>query len=70
MTDPAHWRDETRKIEDRLSDALHEQLTLRFVDRRSAVLMKRLQSDQQIFATVDAQSDVVVEGHYVGRLTA
>ncbi len=68
MTDPAHWRDETRKIEDKLSDALHEQLTLRFVDRRSAVLMKRLQSDQQIFAAVDAQSDVLVEGHYVGRL--
>ncbi|MGE0666841.1 MAG: helicase-related protein [Sphingomonadales bacterium] len=68
MADPAHWREATRQIEDRLSDALHEQLTLRFVDRRSAVLMKRLQSDQQIFAAVDAQSDVVVEGHYVGRL--
>jgi ATP-dependent RNA helicase SUPV3L1/SUV3 len=68
MTDPAHWREETRKIEDKLSDALHEQLTLRFVDRRSAMLMKRLQSDQQLFAAVDAQSDVVVEGHYVGRL--
>ncbi|MEN3976731.1 helicase-related protein [Emcibacter sp. SYSU 3D8] len=68
MTDPAHWRGETRKIEDKLSDALHEQLTLRFVDRRSAVLMKRLQSDQQIFAAIDAQSDVLVEGHYVGRL--
>ncbi len=68
MSDPGHWRDVTRKIEDRLSDALHEQLTLRFVDRRSAVLMKRLQSDQQIFAAIDAQSDVLVEGHYVGRL--
>jgi ATP-dependent RNA helicase SUPV3L1/SUV3 len=68
MTDPAHWRGETRKIEDRLSDALHEQLTLRFVDRRSAMLMKRLQSDEKMFAAVDAQSDVLVEGHFVGRL--
>jgi ATP-dependent RNA helicase SUPV3L1/SUV3 len=68
MTDPAHWREATRKIEDRLSDALHEQLTLRFVDKRSAVLMKRMQSDEKLFAAVDAQSDVVVEGHYVGRL--
>jgi ATP-dependent RNA helicase SUPV3L1/SUV3 len=68
MADPTHWRDETRRIEDRLSDALHEQLTLRFVDRRSAILMKRLQSDETLFAAVDAQSDVLVEGHYVGRL--
>ncbi len=68
LDDPAHWRGETRAIEDRLSDALHERLTHRFVDKRSAMLMKRLQADDQIFATVDAQSDVLVEGHYVGRL--
>ena len=68
LADPTHWRGETRKIEDRLSDALHEQLTQRFVDKRSAVLMKRLQADQDIFAAVDASSDVMVEGHYVGRL--
>ncbi|MFN3231835.1 MAG: helicase-related protein [Alphaproteobacteria bacterium] len=69
LDDPAHWRGETRAIEDRLSDALHERLTHRFVDKRSAMLMKRLQADDEIFATVDASSDVLVEGHYVGRLS-
>ena len=27
LEDPAHWREKTRDIEDRLSDALHERLT-------------------------------------------
>jgi ATP-dependent RNA helicase SUPV3L1/SUV3 len=35
LEDPAHWREKTRDIEDRLSDALHERLTQRFVDRRT-----------------------------------
>ncbi|MGE3708649.1 MAG: helicase-related protein, partial [Hyphomicrobiaceae bacterium] len=33
LKDPAHWQGRTREIEDSLSDALHEQLTQRFVDR-------------------------------------
>ena len=32
VKDAAHWQDQTRKIEDRLSDALHETLTQRFVE--------------------------------------
>ncbi|CAN0546772.1 unnamed protein product, partial [Laminaria digitata] len=42
LADPAHWQEKTRDIEDQLSDALHERLTKRFVDRRTSVLMKRL----------------------------
>ncbi len=33
LKDPAHWQGRTREIEDKLSDALHECLTQRFVDR-------------------------------------
>jgi len=32
----AEWQDRARGIEDRLSDALHDRITQRFVDRRSA----------------------------------
>ncbi len=32
--DPLHWQQRTRAIEDRLSDALHEALTARFVEAR------------------------------------
>ena len=42
LDDAAHWQERTRAIEDRLSDALHERLTQRFVDRRAAVLTRRL----------------------------
>lgn len=68
LGDPAHWRESTRTIEDRLSDALHEKLTQRFVDKRSAVLMKRLQADEDLIATVNGDGDVLVEGHFVGRI--
>ena len=68
LEDPQHWRSEARAIEDKLSDALHERLTERFVDKRSSILLKHLQSDRALIASVDAQSDVLVEGQYVGRL--
>src|SRR6202023_3184401 len=35
LGDPDHWQGVTRAIEDRLSDALHERLAERFVDRRT-----------------------------------
>ena len=38
----AAWQERARGIEDRLSDALHERITRRFVDRRSAFLVRRL----------------------------
>ncbi len=37
LRDPEHWQGETRRVEDRLSDALHERLASRFVDRRTSV---------------------------------
>ncbi len=38
VDDPEHWQARTRAVEDRLSDALHEKLTLRFVDRRTRMM--------------------------------
>ena len=40
LDDPVHWQERSRAIEDRLSDALHDRLTQRFVDRRHAVLAR------------------------------
>jgi ATP-dependent RNA helicase SUPV3L1/SUV3 len=68
LTDPAHWRDKTRATEDRLSDALHESLTRRFVDRRTSVLMRRLRENAMIEAEITTGGDVLVEGHRVGHL--
>ncbi|KAB2947043.1 MAG: helicase, partial [Rhizobiaceae bacterium] len=68
LADPAHWQEKTREIEDRLSDALHERLTKRFVDRRTSVLMKRLRENTMLEADISPAGTVTVEGHHVGEL--
>ena len=68
VADESHWRDETRAVEDRLSDALHARLTQRFVDRRTSVLMRRLKQKESLVAEVNDKGEVAVEGEFVGRL--
>ncbi|MEO9336401.1 helicase-related protein [Mesorhizobium sp. SB112] len=68
LADPTHWQEKTREIEDRLSDALHERLTKRFVDRRTSVLMRRLRENTMLEAEISPSGTVVVEGHHVGEL--
>ena len=64
----SHWREETRAVEDRLSDALHAALTQRFVDRRTSVLLRRLKQKETLVAEVNDKGEVTVAGEFVGRL--
>ncbi|MDO5646403.1 helicase-related protein [Paracoccus sp. (in: a-proteobacteria)] len=66
--DEKHWRGETRAVEDRLSDALHAALTQRFVDRRTSVLLRRLNQKESLVAEVNDKGEVTVEGEFAGRL--
>lgn len=69
LADAPHWAERTRAVEDRLSDALHAALTQRFVDRRTAVLLRDLKargSEQRV--EVDEDGAVAVEGEVIGRL--
>jgi ATP-dependent RNA helicase SUPV3L1/SUV3 len=68
LADPEHWQGVTRGVEDKLSDALHERLTERFVDRRTSVLMRRLRENAALEPAINKTGDVVVEGHVIGRL--
>jgi len=68
INDPGYWQGHTRDIEDRLSDALHERLTQRFVDRRSTVLARSLKRAGPMLSGVDRHGVVTVEGEYVGAL--
>ena len=68
VEDENHWREATRAVEDRLSDALHGALTKRFVDRRTSVLMRRLKQKEALVAEVANNGEVTVEGQFVGRL--
>src|SRR5262245_8897736 len=68
LADHEHWQGRTREIEDSLSDALHEQLTQRFVDRRTSALMRGLKEKDELYAEIGEDGAVHVEKHYVGRL--
>jgi ATP-dependent RNA helicase SUPV3L1/SUV3 len=68
LAEAAHWQERARAIEDKLSDALHDRITQRFVDRRSAFLVKQLATDKDLLASVSHGGEVKVEGHFVGRL--
>lgn len=64
----SHWQERTRAIEDRLSDALHQRLTQRFVDRRAALLVRRLRDEGEMTTSVAAAGEVTVEGEHLGRI--
>ncbi|MEL6422068.1 MAG: helicase-related protein [Pseudomonadota bacterium] len=68
LADAEAWQDKTRAIEDKLSDALHEQLTQRFVDRRTSTLMRTLRDSDDPFAEIGEDGSIHVEKHFVGRL--
>ena len=69
VPDAPGWQARTRQVEDLLSDSLHEKLTARFVDRRAAHLMRRLDEGPELLSAVTARGEVVVEGHSVGHVS-
>ncbi len=69
LADPYRWQQHAKAIEDRLSDALHERLTQRFIDRRTSVLMKRMREKEQLMASVSSDGDIHVEGEFIGQMT-
>jgi ATP-dependent RNA helicase SUPV3L1/SUV3 len=68
LKDPEHWQDVARQVEDKLSDALHERLAQRFIDRRTSVLMRRLREKTMLEAEITTTGDVTVEGQHIGHL--
>src|SRR6204780_2776304 len=68
LADPEHWQGIAREVENKLSDALHERLTERFVDRRTSVLMRRLRENSVLNTEIGKTGEVTVEGHVIGRL--
>ena len=70
LADPANWSERTREVEARLSDALHERLTQRFVDRRTAVLVRDIgaRGSDALPVTVAADGEVSVGPEPIGHL--
>ena len=68
MHDAAHWAAEARAVEDRLSDALHEGLIARFVDKRTSKLLKSIGAGMDMTASIKDDGAVYVDDHLIGHL--
>ncbi len=69
VTNAKYWQEKARKIDDKLSDALHERLTQRFVDRRATIMARVLMDGADLNAEIDAKEGTVkVEGEHVGHI--
>jgi len=66
--DAPYWQETTRAVEDRLSDALHEKLTQRFIDRRTAVLMRHMREDTPLSFALDDSGAVSAGGEHIGKM--
>lgn len=69
LADPMHWAERTRAIEEKLSDALHDRLTQRFVDRRTSALLRQIGSGAaDLPVEIGAEGEVMVDTHQLGTL--
>jgi len=69
LDDPAAMAARAMAVEEKLSDALHERLTQRFVDRRTSLLMRDVGKGAAAPVAVDADGEVSVGSFAIGRLT-
>ncbi len=67
LRDPEHWQGRARAIEDRLSDALHERLARRFVDRRTILLLQP-PSRGELQVRLDDDGELWAGEHRLGHL--
>ena len=69
LDDPEHWAEKASALEQKLSDALHEKLTQRFVDRRTTLLVRSMANDGQALDVRFADDGTItVEDEPLGRL--
>src|SRR5690348_5100543 len=70
LQEATKWAERTREVEARLSDALHERLTQRFVDRRTAVLVRDIgaRGADALPVTVAADGEDSVGPEPIGHL--
>ncbi|MDQ8756648.1 helicase-related protein [Sphingosinicella sp. LHD-64] len=68
---PAEMAERAMAVEEKLSEALHERLTQRFVDRRTAVLMRDLgrKGAGEFPVLIDEAGEVSVGSYAIGKLS-
>ncbi len=68
LNEQTYWQHKTRDIENRLSDALHERLTQRFVDKRTSILIRHLRDKRMTTPEISPTGDISLEGHTLGSI--
>ena len=63
-----YWIERTKKLEDKLSDRLHDELTKTFIDKRASVLAKGLKQDIEFKTEILEKEKVLINGQYIGIL--
>ena len=63
-----YWTEQTKYIEDKFSDKLHEELTKSFIDKRISVLSRNLKQDITLATEIKNENEVIIDGQYIGRL--
>ncbi len=56
------WASQTREIENKLSDALHQRLTETFVDQQTSILLKSLRDRKEVYALMNHKKEIHMEG--------
>lgn len=71
LADPEKGADRAAAIEQRLSDALHDSLTQRFVDRRTTILMRDIgaKGEEALPVRVDCEGVVTVDDEPIGTIS-
>jgi len=69
LANPTAMADRARGLEEKLSDALHDALRQRFVDKRTSMLLRKNAGDGGLFPIeIDADGRVFVDGEDIGTL--
>jgi len=68
MSNAEEWINRTRHVEDKLSDALHESLTARFIDKRTNALLKTIGAGKDMDVKILDDGQVTIDNHVIGQL--
>ena len=63
-----YWIERTKRLEDKLSDRLHEELTKTFIDKRASVLSRGLKQDILLDTKIINDEKVMINKQYIGKL--
>lgn len=66
----SYWHAQTKEIEEKLSDALHDSLVSKFVNQRVTNLIHHLSHSKQInaFTSITNEGNISIDGEFIGKI--